>query len=185
MLYNAEEELAKGAAEPEPVAPEPAAAPDPFADSGGGGDELGSLLDPLEGELDALGGDPEPAAEPASNEFGMGDISMTGSSADASMAEILAMPITRLISEVRRSFDYYEHQLYERPVDRIILSGGVAHLPVLRDAFMDDLGVENVEVANPTSGSLGVSGNVAVEFEQHPAQFMVAVGLAARGAADL
>jgi type IV pilus assembly protein PilM len=188
MLYNAEEELAKAPAEPEPVAPEPAA-PDPFADSGGGSDELGSLLDPLDGELDALGGDalggdPEPA-EPASNEFGMGDISMNVGGAEASMAEILAMPITRLVSEVRRSFDYYEHQLYERPVDRIILSGGVAHLPVLRDAFMDDLGVENVEVANPTSGSLGVSGNVAVEFEQHPAQFMVAVGLAARGAADL
>jgi type IV pilus assembly protein PilM len=194
MLYNAEEELAKAPAEPEPVAPEPAAAPDPFADSGGGSDELGSLLDPLDGELDALGGDalggdalggdPEPAA-PVSNEFGMGDISMTTGGAEATMSEILAMPITRLVSEVRRSFDYYEHQLYERPVDRIILSGGVAHLPVLRDAFMDDLGVENVEVANPTSGSLGVSGNVAVEFEQHPAQFMVAVGLAARGAADL
>jgi type IV pilus assembly protein PilM len=81
--------------------------------------DLGSLLDPLDGELDALGDEPEPAAAaPASDEFGMDDISMSVGGAESTMTEVLSMPITRLVSEVRRSFDYYEHQLYERPVDR-------------------------------------------------------------------
>lgn len=131
-----------------------------------------SLLDPLEEEL--------------GDDNGMAPTRMEDYNTPTSLDEIVAMPVSRLVQEVRRSFDYYEHQLYERPVDRIILSGGVAHVPPIRQALSDDLGVENVLLANPASGNISVGRKATIqEFDDHPAQFMVAVGLAARGAADL
>jgi len=131
-----------------------------------------SLLDPLDGEL---GDDSEYAQAPV-EDF----------STPTPLDEVLSMPVGRLVQEVRRSFDYYEHQLYERPVDRIILSGGVAHVPPIRQALSEDLGVESVMLANPVDGGIRVGRRGTIkEFEDQPAQFMVAVGLAARGAADL
>lgn len=141
----------------------------------------GGLLDPLDDELDVLGSsDPPPApAMPAAPSAG-------GDADSGSLEDILTAPISRLVSEIRRSFDYYEHQLYERPVERIILSGGAAHLSQIRSALGEDLGVSDVVVANPTDSALSVARNTgSEEFEQHPAQFMVAVGLAARGTADI
>lgn len=107
-------------------------------------------------------------------------------SAPTPLDEILAIPVSRFVSEVRRSFDYYEHQLYEHPVDRIVLSGGIAHLTPIREALHNDLDIENVILANPVEGSIRMGRKAAIpQFEEHPAQFMVAVGLAARGASEL
>lgn len=64
------------------------------------------------------------------------------------MEDILAPPLVRLVSEIRRSFDYYEQQLYEHPVERLVVSGGVAHLTLLRETLQEELGVP-VELANP------------------------------------
>ena len=91
-----------------------------------------------------------------------------------------------MVSEIRRSFDYYEHQLYERPVDRLILCGGVAHLDLLRNNLVDELGVESVTVADPTSSAVVFEQGSATDLlSEHPAKYMVALGLAARGMADL
>jgi len=107
-------------------------------------------------------------------------------SAKRDVRDIITAPMTRLISEVRRSFDFYEHQLYERPVDRIIISGGVARLPLLASTFMDELGVTSVEVADPSSGGIILGDDVSMGIlRECPAQFMVAIGLAGRGMADL
>lgn len=141
----------------------------------------GSLLDPLDDELDVLGNaDPPPApAAPAVSAMG-------GDAGTGTLEDILSAPISRLVSEIRRSFDYYEHQLYERPVERIILSGGAADLSLIRDTLGEDLGVEEVVVADPTDCALSIARNLgSEEFEQHPAQFMVAVGLAARGTTEI
>jgi len=141
---------------------------DPFGESLSGG---GSLLDPLDDEpslVKPLGGAP------------------TATMGQKSLREILAPPLARMVSEIRRSFDYYEHQLYERPVDRIILSGGTAHLSMLRETLQDELGVESVEVADPGNSALLMGDPAAVApLREHPAQFVVAIGLAARGMADL
>lgn len=156
---------------------------DPLAaETVGGG---GSLLDPLEEEIDLLGA-VGPTASPMSTESpGMGASMGTGAAAEEGFDEMLALPISRLIAEIRRSFDYYEHQLYERPVERVILSGGMAHLSLFRDALLEDMGIEEVEIADPGKGAIFMNANYNEQFENHPAQFMVAVGLAARGAADL
>lgn len=178
ILYNAEAEF--GAEEQDDEAPIEAeeVVPEvrPEADDVDALDK-GSLLDPLDDELGAFGEE-----EPASDVGGFSDM---GGDEDTPLSEILIVPVSRLVSEIRRSFDYYEHQLYERPVERIILSGGVAHIAAIREALIEDLGVEEVAVADPTASALVTTGRYAEEFNQHPAQFMVAVGLAARGSVEL
>jgi len=142
--------------------------------------ELGdSLLDPLEEELAG-------AAEPAASSAKSQKTPLGGLEQKRGLEEILAAPLARLVAEVRRSFEFYEHELYEQPVDRLILSGGVAHVPVVRNALAEELGVAHIEVADPTNSALllGEARALAPIMEQ-PAQFMVAVGLAARGAAEL
>lgn len=137
-----------------------------------------NLLDPLDdelGALDALG----PVSKPAK------PAAPPPAQSEKSMEEILAPPLVRLVSEIRRSFDYYEQQLYEHPVERLIVSGGVAHLVLLRDTLHEELGL-TVELADPTHSALALGPDHAVSrMLEHPAQFMVAVGLAARGMADL
>jgi len=126
-----------------------------------------SLLEPLDEELEGMGVNVD-------------------LNTPTPLDEILAIPISRFVSEVRRSFDYYEHQLYEHPVDRIVLSGGIAHLTPIREALHNDLDIENVILANPVEGSIRMGRKAAIpQFEEHPAQFMVAVGLAARGASEI
>lgn len=135
----------------------------------------GSPLDPFEDEL--LGDAPErPAPGRDRREaHDIGDIN-----------ETLQQPLSRLVMETRRSFDFFEHQLYEGAVDRLILSGGVAHLPILAETLEAELGFEGIEVADPTESALilGPERDI-LPLLDHPAQFMVAVGLAARGMADL
>ncbi len=124
--------------------------------------------------------------EPLEEELGDQPAQVEDYSGPTPLDEILAIPVSRFVAEVRRSFDYYEHQLYEHPVDRIVLSGGIAHLTPIREALKNDLDIENVILANPVEGSIRMGRKAAIpQFEEHPAQFMVAVGLAARGASDL
>lgn len=142
-------------------------------DEGGAEPPGGSLLGPLDEELGGVDEQgPLSARPPMETERGTSDI--------------LVAPLAHLVAEVRRSFDYYEQQLYERPVDRVILSGGVAQLPLVRDTLVKELDFEKIEVADPTLSALLVDESSATAaMMRDPAQFMVAVGLAARGAAEL
>ena len=143
----------------------------PFAPSGGG-----SLLDPLD---DEYGGDIAGSLSSATP-MGMAE------EVEPDMHEIVASSLNRMVSEIRRSFDYYEHQLYERPVDRLILSGGIAHSTLVCRTLLDELGVETVDVANPMNSALYTGDELSMgKMLEQPAQFMVALGLAARGMAAL
>ncbi len=137
----------------------------------------GSPLDPLDEELSVSPATPAPLAP---------QIGGAGAGVEQSLDSILHAPLARLVGEIRRSFDYYEQQLYERPVDRILLSGGAAHLTVLRNTLREELALEHVEVADPADSALFLGREDAIEpMSKMPAQFMVAVGLAARGMAEL
>lgn len=175
MLLESAHHRAVVAAEPPPLPPDSPvtpSAPAPAAPSS-------NLLDPFDDELGALDS-LSPVAPPPKPV-----VSQPAQQADKPMEEILAPPLVRLVSEIRRSFDYYEQQLYEHPVERLIVSGGVAHLGLLRDTLHDELGIA-VELADPTRSALTLGPDHAVsKMVDHPAQFMVAVGLAARGMADL
>jgi type IV pilus assembly protein PilM len=113
----------------------------------------------------------------------------TGESGEQiSIEAAVRSPIARLVGEIRRSFDYYEQQLYEKSVDRIILSGGLAPYSPLRDVMSREIGIERIEVANPQKGKIQVpeanAGSVR-DLLAHPSRFMVAIGLAGRGALAL
>jgi Tfp pilus assembly PilM family ATPase len=111
---------------------------------------------------------------------------MSAAPQEITLADNLSAPIARLVTEVRRSFDYYEHQLYEHPVERIILSGGISHIPMIREALYEELGVDQILIADPSAGGISISGKVNMNRgDVHPAQYMVAVGLAARGLSEL
>jgi len=136
----------------------------------------GSLLDPLD---DELGSHAAPTA-PSSGS------SVFSDSDDKDPVEVLGASLHRLVNEIRRSFDYYEHQLYERPVDRLVLSGGVAHIPLIAEVISGELGIEGVEVANPAQSALFLGDPLGLgDFRVNASKYMVAVGLAARGMADL
>ena len=154
--------------------------PTPFEEQGPSEleDLGGSLLDPLEDEIEVIEEPPKPE-EPVSS-IGSG---LTG---EQPLEEILHAPLARLVTEIRRSFDYYEQQLYEHPVERVLLSGGVAHNGHLRQTLLEELGCEAVEVADPTESALFLgSEDCIADLRMRPAQFLVAVGLAVRGAAEL
>lgn len=163
------------AAPPPPPLPSLSSLDDPFGSSG-------SLLSPLEDDFDGASGGlgappaPAPGARPKPASGGKG----------GDPREVLSSPLQRMVAEIRRSFDFYEHQLLERPVERLILSGGVVRLPIVGETLVEELGVETVEVADPSESVLRLASPAAVApLLDHPAQFMVAVGLAARGMAEL
>lgn len=168
-------------------------------------DELGSVgnepvgtnaLEPLEDEIGPPPGPPASSLEPLDNEISgtartMDDepapaIGSVHEQEDQPVTELLHLPLSRLVGEIRRSFDYYEQQLYERPVDRIILSGGVAHLPIVAQIIRDELGFDAIEAADPGNSALVLGRDDAIgPLLNRPTQFLTAIGLAARGAAEL
>lgn len=172
LLMNLSEIEEKGGAAPEAPPVEALDAKEELPTSARGG----SLLDPFEDEL-------EPAS-PAKGEVSAA--SFGAEHADKDLREVVSVPFSRLVSEVRRSFDYYEHELYESAIDRLVLSGGVAHVPVLSEVLGEELGLKAVEVANPAESALAMGERHAVSaLIERPARFMVAIGMAARGMAEL
>jgi type IV pilus assembly protein PilM len=138
-----------------------------------------SLLDPLD---DELGGGLDDSFSGVQSAAPMG----MAEEVEPDMKEIVSGSLHKMVSEIRRSFDYYEHQLYERPVDRLIVSGGITHSALVCNTLLDELGVESVDVADPTNSALYVADELSMgKMLDQPAQFLVAVGLAARGMADL
>lgn len=139
----------------------------------------GSLLDPLDEEFDAVG-------SAVSETFADSPVAEPETRHTQRIDELVAAPLNRMGIELRRSFDFYEHQLYERPVDRIILSGGPVTFPIVADILGEELGFGAVEIADPTRSALLLDEGAAnAPMNANPAQFIVAIGLAARGMADL
>lgn len=142
-----------------------------------------SLLEPLDDELEGL---PGAVTQRLPGEEDVYVSAGGGGMAVRALSEVLAAPLARMSAEFRRSFDFYEHQLYERPVDRIVVCGGGAMMTILRETLQYDLGVDSVEVAHPDDSALLLGARSALEdLLERPPQFMVAIGLAARGMADL
>jgi type IV pilus assembly protein PilM len=149
------------------------------------GDAVTDIIETLEKDNadqepeDILGGD-------APDEVGEADITTEpmrpgGSDDNSRIVNATRPALSRLIGEIRRSIDYYEKQLYEKSVDRLILSGGTAVFPGLDQSLADATGVP-VEIVNPVQSFVMEEGSSDVQdLLQNRAQFNVAVGLAARG----
>ncbi len=123
----------------------------------------------------------------ATDTDGAGHYTGTGTDPDltggehAKFANATRPVISRLIGEIKRSIDFYERQLYERPVERIVLSGGTAGFPGLDQQMADACGVP-VEIADPLEAlQVNERSPDVQDALNHREKFAVAVGLAARG----
>lgn len=82
----------------------------------------------------------------------------------------------RIISELRRSLDYFISQPDGVAVDTLVLSGGLARLPFLRSYIEEKLGIA-VELAEPRHQQLRMPEPLPDPF----CPFVVSVGLALQG----
>jgi type IV pilus assembly protein PilM len=153
--------------------------------SGQPGDAVADIVESLEKETmgkeseDIAGGDmPETDGEA---DVTTEPMRPSGSDDTSRLVNATRPALSRLIGEIRRSIDYYEKQLYEKSVDRLILSGGTAVFPGLDQSLADATGVP-VEIVNPVHSFIMEDSSPDVQsLLKNRAQFNVAVGLAARG----
>jgi type IV pilus assembly protein PilM len=59
--------------------------------------------------------------------------------------------LNSLLTEVRRSLQFFENQVAGKPVNRLVLSGGTAKLPNLAEFFSQELGIP-VDILDPVAG---------------------------------
>lgn len=105
---------------------------------------------------------------------------------EKSIREILLSPMNRMITEIKRSFDFYEHQLYEKPVERVILCGGASCYPLIGETLVHELNVDTVEVVDLVNDNFVFSNSQTIKlFKNHSAKFSVALGLAIRGLEEI
>lgn len=99
--------------------------------------------------------------------------------------DVIRPTVNELVTEIRRSLEFYRVQSGDIAVDRMYLSGGGAKLRGLANAISDSLGFR-IEVANPWGEvSTDASKMEAAELEQMGPEFVVPLGLALRGVSGL
>ncbi|BDP42490.1 pilus assembly protein PilM [Deinococcus aetherius] len=99
----------------------------------------------------------------------------------ARVFEVVRPVLGDLITEIRRSLEFYRVQSGDVVVDRTLLAGGGAKLRGLASAIGDALGFR-VEVASPWLSVQTDGANVDGGYLQtHAAEFTVPLGLALRG----
>ncbi|MFA6243481.1 MAG: type IV pilus assembly protein PilM [Candidatus Hydrogenedentales bacterium] len=96
---------------------------------------------------------------------------------DGKGGEVIGRVLSRLVSEITRSFAYFRSQPGGGAVSRIVVTGGGACLRNMIPFLQRMLGVE-VRIAQPLAG-LAI-GPAAQEVNEHPEQAAVALGLALR-----
>lgn len=95
--------------------------------------------------------------------------------------DIIAPHIGDLVTEIRRSLDYYQTRSRAAAVDQILLAGGLARLRNLDRTIASELGVA-VTVASPFANlKVPAAGFPADYLEAVGSTMAVAVGLAMRG----
>jgi type IV pilus assembly protein PilM len=96
----------------------------------------------------------------------------------AQVAEAILPILSELVTELRRSMDYYRSQS-GASVERMLISGGTAKLPGLASFLSDQLGV-SVEVADPMRNVAVVAKTDATYLSDVAPIFPISLGLAVR-----
>lgn len=96
----------------------------------------------------------------------------------ARIAEALRPTMIELITEVRRSLEFYRVQSGDLIIDQMVLAGGGAKLSGLPAAMSEALGIPTEVVQ--TWGNLGLPGNDQA-LRDHGPEYTVPLGLALRG----
>ena len=95
------------------------------------------------------------------------------------ISEAVTPVLNKMLSEFRRSFDFYENSIKKRPISKVILSGGGARLKNIERFFADKLGVPT-EIADPFKKIDLPKGMDPDEMRSLAPALVVAIGLAMR-----
>ncbi len=97
------------------------------------------------------------------------------------ISEAVTPVLNKLLSEFRRSFDFYENSMKKRPVSKVVLSGGGARLRNIEKFFADKLGVP-CEIGDPFK-ALDIPRSMDMDtLKAQGPSLMVGLGLALRKA---
>lgn len=97
------------------------------------------------------------------------------------ISEAVTPVLNKMLSEFRRSFDFYENSIKRRPISKVLLTGGGSRLKNIEKFFSDKLGVPT-EIGDPFKGIELPRGVDAEELRKVAPALMVGVGLALRKA---
>jgi type IV pilus assembly protein PilM len=104
----------------------------------------------------------------------------TSGSPERQVYDAMLPTVVELVTEVRRSLEYYANRYPDTRVDKILLYGGTARLASFSDFMGNEVGSE-VEVGNPFAHVNVDQGSVPAEMFRDNACFMpIVVGLAIR-----
>lgn len=125
----------------------------------------------------------EPAAPPPPETLAVPTAQTVGDTIGRRVFESMAPTLTELVTEIRRSLDFYSTRSAQSPVSKVLVFGGTARLPRF-DLFMsNELGL-TVERGDPLR-RLAVGGRgVPAELQSVAPMLPIAVGMAIRDMLD-
>jgi type IV pilus assembly protein PilM len=95
------------------------------------------------------------------------------------ISEAVTPVLNKMLSEFRRSFDFYENSIKRKPVSKVVLSGGGARLKNIDRFFADKLGVPT-ELGDPFK-TIEIPRSVDLDqLKSMAPALMVGMGLALR-----
>ncbi len=104
----------------------------------------------------------------------------TAGSPERQVYDAMLPTVVELVTEVRRSIEYYVNRFPDSRVDSVLMYGGTARLGSFAEFLGNEIGTK-VEVANPFAHLTVEEGSVPLEMHNENACFMpIVVGLAIR-----
>jgi type IV pilus assembly protein PilM len=95
------------------------------------------------------------------------------------ISEAVTPVLNKMLSEFRRSFDFYENSIKKRPISKVVLSGGGARLRNIEKFFADKLGLPT-ELGDPFK-QIDIPKGMDIDALRAAApSLMVGIGLALR-----
>jgi Tfp pilus assembly PilM family ATPase len=143
--------------------------------------------EPKPGQVFDLGAEAAPStppAQPPPRPAGLPVLHTPGSGTPGRQVYESMLPtLVELVTEIRRSIEYYSNRFPDSRVDKILLYGGTACLPNFAEFLAGEVGTA-VEVGNPFL-RVEVDQGVPHEFIEQNAPYMpIVVGLAIRDMLD-
>jgi type IV pilus assembly protein PilM len=134
---------------------------------GAGGGEVSGVAEAIKGTVEKITGE-----------------KMDDEDKKTKLAGIIRQPIQNLITEVRRSLQFFENQPNGKPVTRVLLTGGGAKLQNLDKYMSDRLGLP-VEIADPLKKiDISMVSKVGFDVKSQAPTLAVGIGLGLRKAGD-
>ena len=127
---------------------------------------------------------PPPSAAPPSMSLPVAPtvptLQTVGDTTGRRVFESIAPTLAELVTEIRRSLDFYATRSPQDPIDKVLVFGGTSRLPHFDLFLSNELGM-TVEVADPLSRlDVSISEEMLSELRAHAPMLTIAVGMGIR-----